>query len=152
MILPRRRFLLGAAVTVLATPSIVRAASLMPISVVPWRMPKLWGDGIHDDTAALQAIIDAGLPFPPGTYLTSNELVVRNKHGYTIANSTFIASPEWPPRRPAMPMFTIVDSSNCSLLGLALHCDPHPGPPSILAAWDKHEATPIAALRKRGQQ
>jgi hypothetical protein len=67
-----RRGFLGAMLAAAAAPAIVRAASLMPIWVPP--APKiltlaeahamdvermiLWGDGIHDDTEALQAIIN----------------------------------------------------------------------------------------------
>ena len=47
----RRRFLFGAAALALA-PALVRAESIMPISVP--RLPKLYGDGIHDDTYALE--------------------------------------------------------------------------------------------------
>lgn len=55
MISSRRGFLFGAAAVALA-PAIVRASNLMPISVL--KPPRLWGDGIHDDTEALQHLID----------------------------------------------------------------------------------------------
>ena len=48
----QRRSFLGALIAAAAAPAIVRADSLMPLYVP--RPPKLWGDGIHDDTAALQ--------------------------------------------------------------------------------------------------
>lgn len=73
MIIPsRRRFLFGAgAAALLAAPALVHASSLMKLSVP--RVPKLWGDGIHDDSAALQYLIDQQAPtglvrFPPGDY------------------------------------------------------------------------------------
>lgn len=39
---------------------------------------RLWGDGIHDDTAALQALIDAGgfVQLPPGRFRTTGPLVL----------------------------------------------------------------------------
>lgn len=52
----RRSFLRG----LLCAPAIVSAASLMPINprlLFP-SAPKLWADGVHDDTAALQWRID----------------------------------------------------------------------------------------------
>lgn len=50
--LARRGFLVG----LLAAPSIVSAASIM--RVAPYSI--IWGDGIHDDTAAIQRLIDRG--------------------------------------------------------------------------------------------
>jgi len=49
-----RRGLLAACIATFAAPAIVRAGSLMALSV-----PKLvlWGDGVHDDTAALKGLI-----------------------------------------------------------------------------------------------
>ena len=54
MNLSRRRFF-----GLLAAPAIVRVTSLM--AVVPLLLdvpPRLWGDGVHDDTAALQWCLD----------------------------------------------------------------------------------------------
>lgn len=88
VILPRRRFLFGAAAAVAAAslaPAIVRAANLMPIST---RNPVLWGDGVHDDTSALQAMIrDAarkGVPcnLPPGNFFLKSTLVL---NGHAVA-------------------------------------------------------------------
>lgn len=81
MIVPsRRRFLFGAAV-LLAAPAIAKASSLMPISTAPWRAPKLWGDGIHDDTAAIQWMLDnpdisGVVNLPKGKYLTTATISV----------------------------------------------------------------------------
>lgn len=52
----RRGFLRG----LFAAPAIVAASSLMPINsrLLFDGPPMLWGDGIHDDTAALQWMID----------------------------------------------------------------------------------------------
>lgn len=59
MDLSRRSFLRGA----LAAPAVVAAASLMPVRAIERLLiPRLWGDGVHDDTAALQAVLD-GRPY-----------------------------------------------------------------------------------------
>lgn len=52
----RRSFLRS----LLCAPAIVPAASLMPINsrLLFASPPKLWGDGVHDDTAALQWRVD----------------------------------------------------------------------------------------------
>lgn len=52
----RRSFLRG----LFAAPAIVAASSLMPINprLLAPMAPKLWGDGIHDDTKALQWLLD----------------------------------------------------------------------------------------------
>lgn len=50
----RRRFL-GGLLLIAAAPMVVKAASLMPARAI---VPTLWGDGIHDDTRALQALVD----------------------------------------------------------------------------------------------
>lgn len=52
----RRSFLRG----LLCAPAIVSATSLMPINprlALPLP-PKLWADGVHDDTAALRWLVD----------------------------------------------------------------------------------------------
>lgn len=51
-----RRGFLGLLLAAAASPAIVRAESLMKLAVPPRLV--LWGDGIHDDAAALQALID----------------------------------------------------------------------------------------------
>lgn len=51
---PSRRGFLG----FLAAPAIVQVANLMPISDRLFRAPRLWGDGIHDDSAAIQWLLD----------------------------------------------------------------------------------------------
>lgn len=74
----RRRFLFGAA-ALLAAPAIARASSLMPVSVLN---PVLWGDGFHDDTTAIQRLIDKEMRtglirMPEGRYLFSDILKFR---------------------------------------------------------------------------
>ncbi len=48
-----RRALFGGLAAILAAPAIVKAEAIMRISP-----PFLWGDGIHDDTQAIQDMID----------------------------------------------------------------------------------------------
>lgn len=90
IIMPTRRgFLLGA-LAVLATPAIVRASSLDPIQdIYKVRTHTLWGDGIHDDGAAIDAYM-RGLPIkrPNGDRI---EAIGRNpylpKGAYRISSS-----------------------------------------------------------------
>lgn len=51
-----RRGFLGSLLALAAAPAIVRADSLMKITPIDRLI--LWGDGVHDDAAALQALID----------------------------------------------------------------------------------------------
>jgi len=51
----KRRGFLASLGLLLAAPAVVRAESLMKL-VTPRLI--LWGDGVHDDTAALQALMD----------------------------------------------------------------------------------------------
>lgn len=55
--LTRRGFLRGV-LAAGAAPAIVKASRLMPIYVPRPQLLTLWGDGAHDDTAALQALIN----------------------------------------------------------------------------------------------
>jgi hypothetical protein len=76
----RRNLFLG----LLAAPAVVRASSLMPIYAPPL---VLYGDGVHDDTEALQAYLDGkpvrftskyvahGDPPALGSYLMNGEIV-----------------------------------------------------------------------------
>jgi len=89
----RRRFLLGAG-AVVASAAIVKAANLMPLGLLT--VPKLWGDGIHDDTAALQYRADRAKPYedavpPGGIYRISDTITYKGKSGLFIANCTFVA-------------------------------------------------------------
>lgn len=115
-----RRSFLGAMFAACAAPAIVRADSLMRI--VPMHtlidvteadieriMHTLWGDGIHDDTLALQAALDGKsvvynsncnvemkngvLYLAGGTYLTSKPFdMSRSLRGISSANP-FTARP-----------------------------------------------------------
>lgn len=38
--------------------------------------PTLYGDGVHDDAPALQALIDAGKALPSGVFRLSRALVI----------------------------------------------------------------------------
>ena len=98
-----RRGFLGAMLAAAASPAIVRASSLMPIYTPPL---VLWGDGIHDDTAALQALMDGkkvkrlfpgvaeavgvsgGLLLSGGVFLVSNTITLPARSIY-MQNSIF---------------------------------------------------------------
>lgn len=69
----RRRFLKAvAAMGVLAA---IAPQSLFAVAPAP----RLWGDGIHDDTAALQALLDCGqVDLSQGTYRISGTLNLRS--------------------------------------------------------------------------
>lgn len=93
-IIPSRRgFLFGAAAVALA-PAIVRASNLMPISVL--KPPRLWGDGIHDDTEALEWFIEkealtGHVRIPKAVYLIKRTVDVRAKDAdVDIERSTFL--------------------------------------------------------------
>jgi hypothetical protein len=87
-----RRSLLTAALAALAAPAIVRAESLMRLPPRRLLVPVLWGDGLHDDTAALQLLIDNArgqdIEFPPGTYKISSPL--RFDHSHVNGNRALV--------------------------------------------------------------
>lgn len=85
-----RRGFLGAMLAAAAAPALVRAGSIMPVYVPKPGLITLWGDGIHDDTTAMQALLSGGevnyggasvkslagtLRLPSGTFLVSAPLV-----------------------------------------------------------------------------
>lgn len=84
--LARRGFLVG----LLAAPSIVSAASIM--RVAPYSI--IWGDGIHDDTAAIQRLIDGddffGQEYGVGRFRISRGLNV--PYGRILAGGHFIGT------------------------------------------------------------
>jgi hypothetical protein len=47
----------------------------------------LWGDGIHDDTNGIQALLDEGISIPAGCYRISEPLILTNNT--TISGVTF---------------------------------------------------------------
>jgi hypothetical protein len=73
MKLSRRGVLLGLG-AMMAAPALVRASSLMP--VVSHLV--LWNNGVHDDTAAFQAVLDGG------TVLLRDGSVVAAPEGLTV--------------------------------------------------------------------
>lgn len=112
----RRSFLRG---LFAAAPAIVAAPSLMKISSAIFT-PKLWGDGIHDDTVALQQLIDAAVPsgkvlIPAGEYLISRAIKFTGT-GYQVdaLGSNIIAAPTL-----AEPMVALA-ATDISLNGLSL--------------------------------
>lgn len=60
LIQPTRRGLIAGLASLVAAPALVRAESLMPISVLP--LPHIVGDGVHDDWAGIQALLN-GEPY-----------------------------------------------------------------------------------------
>lgn len=79
----QRRTFLGALAGLIAAPAVVKAAGIMPVSVE--RIPRLWGDGIHDDTEALQWLIDDAarrarpIVMPNGIYTVNGGLVIPSR-------------------------------------------------------------------------
>lgn len=85
----RRAFLRG----LIAAPAIVAAGSLMPIrSIERFVLPTLWGDMVHDDSAAIQALVD-GKPYIKNGLVVDSSLLnggqyLLNKGIILGANST----------------------------------------------------------------
>lgn len=79
----KRRGFLAALIAVIS-------ATLLP----RWqrRAPKLWGDGIHDDTAALQWRVDHGPPVVGGQYLIAGTIHFRPGVAGGIFNSRLIGA------------------------------------------------------------
>lgn len=112
-----RRGFLGAILAAAAAPAIIKAGSLMPIYVPKPEILTLWGDGIHDDTAALRALIGgksvtragqlldpaAGMIFlPTGSYVLSDTLhFTKDTTPLTIVGSHFTGR-NMPPEKPMM--------------------------------------------------
>jgi hypothetical protein len=69
----RRGFLAGLG-ALLAAPAVIRTPGLlMPVK----RQLILWGDGIHDDTAALQAMVDRRISIiPEGIYRITSTIEI----------------------------------------------------------------------------
>jgi len=74
-----RRGFLGMFVAAAVAPLLPQTA----IKTVAPELLRLWGDGIHDDTAALQQRIDLGgtIYLVPGTYLISTTLNITSSCG-----------------------------------------------------------------------
>lgn len=103
----QRRSFLGAVLAGLVAPAIARTDSLMKLA--PLRGMVLWGDGVHDDTKSIQALVgglpvfrpdgtrvlqlDAGVVrIPLGRYAMSSALIAVS--GMTMEHSELIATPE----------------------------------------------------------
>ena len=71
-----RRWLFGAALALVAVPPLRARAATVPV---------LYGDGIHDDTAGLQALLD-------GNPVMIDGAVVRRDEPATVMNRTFVIS------------------------------------------------------------
>ena len=87
-----RRGFLGALLAAAMAPAIVKSSSLMPIYVPKIILPQglvLWGDGMHDDTVALQALISGGLVFDAlGQKLGERNGIIHVPSGDFKVNST----------------------------------------------------------------
>lgn len=68
-----------------AAPAIVAASSLMPVKAALLLPPKLWGDGVHDDTAAFQAMLDAAQK-------SGKPLFLRGGQSYRITSTLHVNS------------------------------------------------------------
>lgn len=112
-----RRGFLGALLAAAAAPAIVRAGSLMPVYVPrPSGLLTLWGDGVHDDTAALQAMLmgaavrygtailepNAGRIFlPPAIFKLSDTLTLsKEKKALHVSGAQFVADASMPESAP----------------------------------------------------
>lgn|SRR3990167_8894628 len=78
-----RRGFLGAMLAACAAPAIIRADNIMRVFVPPERGIILWGDGLRDDTGALEAFFEGrkvvspvGVPFN-GVLMNGNYLISR---------------------------------------------------------------------------
>lgn len=105
----QRRGFLGAMLAAAVAPAAVRAGVLMPVKKV-WvpsqeiaapTGPIIWGDGIHDDTAALQAFVDgrpvmhpdgraAGGSLFGGTYRLTQTIFVADRLAFRRIDSSRI--------------------------------------------------------------
>lgn len=96
-----RRGFMGSILALGLAPAIVRASSLMPVIA---RIPDsliLYGDGIHDDTKAMQAFLDGqrvlnadgtvrGSGIRSETFLLSGPLLIRDSPGCrSVCDSVF---------------------------------------------------------------
>lgn len=120
----RRRFLFGAA-ALIAAPAIAKAANLMPISVL--KPPKLWGDGIHDDTEALQTYIEReiasgsrNIQIPQGVFRLSATLHIGMNSFTTLSGYGSVLMAQDVPRD--QPVLNVggrnsVPATNCQIRG-----------------------------------
>lgn len=101
----RRSFLTAAAGSALAVgvaPAIIRSGVLMPIKKI-WTPPAfltLFGDGVHDDTAALQAGFDGSVPImrvrPDGLKEHLGAVLIGGT--YKLGGTVFVGGPSRPVR------------------------------------------------------
>lgn len=120
MIPTRRLFFLGAAALV-AAPSLVRASSLMPVSV--WdRQPRYYGDGIRSDLPHLQWLLDRAKPGeairlkPAATYYIGDSIKVAKSNTILHAEGSEINLALFPENMRA-PVFTILnqEADSCDI-------------------------------------
>jgi hypothetical protein len=87
-----RRGLLGSILAAAAAPMLVQAGVLMPVKA---ERLILWGDGIHDDTAALQALFDGGT-----TDMRSTARIASRAGRLSIERGSFLLSAPLVIQRP----------------------------------------------------
>ena len=115
-----RRGFLGAMLVACAAPAFVKASSLMPIYVPKIIIPSyatLWGDGVHDDQPALQALLAGGVVvdrrgqlirprngtiyLPSGTYAVgASTRIDKQSVPMVMTDSRFEALPGFPENDP----------------------------------------------------
>jgi len=99
-----RRGFLQLCLAAAAAPAIVRMESLMKLYVPQLPPIMLWGDGVTDDTVALQTWLDGGLVIKPdgtvfsgnilanGSYRIRSPLVIK-RDSIIISNNFFRVTP-----------------------------------------------------------
>jgi hypothetical protein len=87
----RRSFLasLAAALGALALPPLARVAEA-PVIEKSSRVPTLWGDGVHDDTVALQALLDGERIWFDGRLIDVTDDWVISGHRFRLNDAVFI--------------------------------------------------------------
>lgn len=127
-----RRGFLGALGLALAAPAIVRADSLM--RVVPVHTLLLWGDGIHDDTVALQSLVDGS-----DRVVMSDQRTVyrRNQNG-----SIFLAAGTYAIRAPL-----VITGGGHTFDRVNLRCQ-HDGPALEIQSFSKVTGTPAPTFHQ----
>ena len=88
-----RRGFLGAILATAAAPAIIKASALMPIYVPRPEILTLWGDGIHDDAAALQAFVSGGVVNYMGKHIAGDGRVCMFPSGTFAIGSSIKAEP-----------------------------------------------------------
>jgi hypothetical protein len=113
-----------------AAPAFVRPASLMRIYVPKPQIITLWGDGVHDDTAALRMLLMGGavrhghsmlqsqdgvFVLPSATFLVTDTVVLSgDTEVMHVRNAKFVASERLPLDKP---MFYVDNDASATITG-----------------------------------